>query len=134
MNDSELLLARRPLWQALSNFYLDTELSPEELKGIALNFQISNLSLNVIKEIDLYEVFPLLLPNLFSTTGVWNGFDPDWLNEHCAKLYYKRNHSFHRLSIRIKNRFAYWMRKRYWLEVEKYYNNESHNKPIAGKR
>lgn len=70
---------RKPVWSALSEFYLDTELSREEIKRIAGLFRASKYSIEELKEINYSEVGPIVNRNLYSTAGEWNGFDEEWL-------------------------------------------------------
>lgn len=72
---------RKPVWLALSGFYLDTELSKEEIGRIAKIFSDSKYSIQELKEINYSEVGTILIANLFSTAGIWNGFDQGWLYE-----------------------------------------------------
>lgn len=109
---------RKKIWVELSEFYLDTELQQRDFDGIAETFNNSGLTLQEIKKIDLYEVFPLLQHNLLSVAGEWAGFDPDWLFENCERFYKKRNNWFHQLKCRFLNLWFYWMRKEYWLKIE----------------
>ena len=78
MNEDKLK-RRKPVWSAISEFYLDTELSDDDFKRINTIFKQSNYSLQELEDIDFYEVWPILKSNLFSTTGVWSGFDEAWL-------------------------------------------------------
>lgn len=72
---------REPIWMALSEFYLDTELSSDDLVFTAKIFNNSPYTLEEIKRINKYEVYPVFYPNLLSMYGVWNGFDKTWLIE-----------------------------------------------------
>jgi hypothetical protein len=72
---------RKLVWSALSEFYLDTELSKEEISRIAKVFIDSKFSVEELKEINYSEVGPVVITNLYSTAGVWNGFDQEWLYE-----------------------------------------------------
>ena len=114
---------RKSLWIVLSEFYVDTELNNDDLERIANLFIDSGFSIEEIKNIDLYEVFPLLQNNLLSPAGTWAGFDEVWLSDSCERLYRKRNNWFYRRRIRFKNRLFYWMRKRYWEQLEKRIND-----------
>ena len=113
------LKRRKKVWNALSEFYLDTSLRASDFERIAAVFKQSVYSIEEIKLIDLYEVFPLLQANLLSVAGEWAGFDEDWLFEHCERNYRKRRNWLHRMRCRIRNRNYFWMRKRYWEAVEK---------------
>jgi len=81
MNRHLNLKDREPVWLALSEFYLDTELQQYDVEYIAKIFSESPFSLKEIKRINKYEVFPILYPNLMNPAGVWDGFDKEWLFE-----------------------------------------------------
>ncbi|MCR6639654.1 MAG: hypothetical protein NVV82_11905 [Sporocytophaga sp.] len=119
MIDKQDIEIRKPVWLALSEFYLDTELTNEDFDRIAVIFQNSGLTLNELKEIDLFEVFTLLQQNLLSITGAWTGFDEDWLLVECEKRYRRRKNILHRLNCKFWNIFFYWMRRNYWEQIEK---------------
>jgi hypothetical protein len=119
MIDKQDIEIRKPVWFALSEFYLDTELTNEDFDRIATIFQNSGLALKDIKEIDLFEVFTILQPNLLSITGAWTGFDEDWLLVECEKRYRCRKNILHRLNCKFWNIFFYWMRRNYWEQIEK---------------
>ena len=74
MNARELA-RRQPVWLALSEFYLDTELQPADFARIRAVFAQSGYSEQEIRQIDYEEVGPLLYPNLLSVAGEWAGFD-----------------------------------------------------------
>lgn len=122
MEFSKDILQRQPIWIALSEFYLDTELDEHDLKRIAQVFKASGLNLQAVKDIDRYEVFPVLQSNLFRVAGNWSGFDPVLLTEACTKRYLKRNSWWHKSRTSVWNRLFYRMRKGYWDEIELYYN------------
>ncbi|PKV50913.1 hypothetical protein ATE84_2982 [Aquimarina sp. MAR_2010_214] len=123
----EELEKRIPIWNSISEFYLDTELQSENYESITNTFLNSDLHISELKEIDLYEVFPVLKRNQISLAGEWNGFDEKWLHEACTKAYLKRNSSFFRWKTKLYNRFLYSMRKDHWIEIENriktHYNN-----------
>jgi len=75
MLTDQQLETRKIIWTELSDFYLDTELSDEDLIRKILVFKNSGLSINEIKEINYNEVGPQLIQNLKSIAGVWDGFD-----------------------------------------------------------
>ena len=74
MNTTELA-RRQPVWLALSEFYLDTELQPADFKRIKAVFDQSGYAPQEIRQIDYDEVGPLLLANLLSVAGEWAGFE-----------------------------------------------------------
>jgi len=118
MTINKLIENRKPIWQVISEFYLDTELQKSDYDRISKTLISSNLDIEELKTIDLYEVFPVLKGNLLGVAGIWNGFDEKWLNEACAKVYLKRRNGFFRRKTRLYNRFLYWMRKDHWVEIE----------------
>ncbi len=69
------LETRRKIWTALSDFYLDTELTDMDLTRTSIVFKDSGLTMNEIKDINYHEVGPLLIHNLRSVAGVWSGFN-----------------------------------------------------------
>ena len=117
MTDEELK-NRQVVWAALSRFYLDTELDDTDYNIIARKLRKSNYKLIELKEIDLYEVFPVLQMNLLSLTGEWAGFDEEWLNEMCLIQFHKRENKQYQLITKAKNKLHYWMRKKHWTEIE----------------
>ena len=69
---------RRPVWQALSDLFLDTDTS------LSRDWRVRELSqspysLEELEEILIAEVYPACRANLFSIAGEWAGFDIDWL-------------------------------------------------------
>ena len=127
--DIELEIEKRiPIWNSISEFYLDTELQDSDYEAITSTFLNSDLHISELKEIDLYEVFPVLKGNLMSVAGEWNGFDEKWLNESCTKAYLKRKNGFFRWKTKLQNRFLYSIRKDHWTEIENriktHYNKE----------
>lgn len=111
---------RIDIWKAISYFYLDTELDNTDYEYISNTLMKSNLDLDELKTIDLYEVFPTLQMNLLSPAGEWAGFDSTWLNDKCMSNYEKRIRSkIFRMKTELRNKVHYRMRKRHWQEIEK---------------
>ena len=72
------LPARRPVWEALSELFLDTDVSD----GRAWRAQVlaeSPYTLDELQAILQDEVGPVCQSNLLGVAGVWTGFDPQWL-------------------------------------------------------
>lgn len=109
---------RALIWEAISNFYLDTELQSDDYDYIAKILLQSNLTLDELKDIDLYEVFPSLQMNLLSIAGEWAGFEMNWLKEKCSANWEKRNSMGFRIYIKVLNFLFYWMRSDCWKEIE----------------
>ena len=80
-HDSTKIEGRRPVWEALSDLYLDTELQSSDLDRISKVLACSPYSETELIEILAYEVHPVCKWNLMSIAGEWAGFDPDWLRD-----------------------------------------------------
>lgn len=79
-------LGDRPLiWKALSEMYLDTELTQSDYDHIATKLSQTGCGLVEAQSIDYYEVAPAVGFNLMSMAGVWSAFDTNWLNNRCQK-------------------------------------------------
>jgi hypothetical protein len=77
--DEQWIQRRRPLWTALSQLWLDTELSAADLERIARTMADSGLTIEELRQVYLVEVAPVVSPNLHSVAGEWAGFDEAWL-------------------------------------------------------
>lgn len=82
---------RHKLWLALSEIYLDTEISDRALLSIAEIAVEENVSFETLYKINKEEVFPVLFKNGLSVAGVWNGFDGEWLVKTISKSLKKSN-------------------------------------------
>ena len=72
------LAARRPVWDALSTLFLDTDVS------LMLDYRArvlaeSPYTLDELEAILIDEVYPVCRVNLLSIAGEWAAFDPEWL-------------------------------------------------------
>lgn len=76
---------RKPVWTAFSEFWLDTELTEEDLQRIAAVAAASGYSIPKLREIYLYEVAPVVYLNCWSVAGVWAAFDDEWLHAEAKK-------------------------------------------------
>jgi hypothetical protein len=72
--------ARRPVWEALSTMFLDTDVSLL-LEYRATKLAESPYTLEDMEQILRDEVYPVCSWNLFSIAGEWAGFDPGWLEK-----------------------------------------------------
>lgn len=72
---------RRPVWDALSSFFLDMELDDEHRRHIAQTILDSGYLLSEIEAILWEELFPVARSNLCDVAGMWAGFDLDWIQE-----------------------------------------------------
>ena len=84
--DSKAVADRLPLWSALSDLFLDTELNESDLRYVAARVLKSGFSPTSVQEILWNEVFPALADNLRIATGEWSGFDGLWLQQRIVKV------------------------------------------------
>jgi hypothetical protein len=82
---------RKPVWIALSDLWLDTELTDEDLRRIADVMRRSGYEVEELREIYLFEVAPVVFPNLLSIAGEWAGFDEEWLVQEVTKQARRRS-------------------------------------------
>lgn len=81
---SDDLASRRPVWVALSDMFLDTDVSLSRSWRIGELAQ-SPYSIDELQKILIFEVYPICKYNLLSVAGEWAGFDPDWLEQKILK-------------------------------------------------
>jgi hypothetical protein len=82
---------RKPVWIALSDLWLDTELTEDDLRRIAEVMRRSGYKVEELREIYLFEVAPVVFPNLLSVAGEWAGFDEEWLVQEVTKQARRRS-------------------------------------------
>ena len=104
------IIKRKPLWAALSDLFLDTELQEFQLEYIAKIMKQSGYSVDKIHTILMHEVFPVCIANLHSIAGEWAGFDEDWLVETIV-------------AAKPPNRLRRWMNHRSFWMIEKDWNH-----------
>lgn len=75
---AEDLAARQPVWEALSDMFLDTDTSTSR-QWRADQLARSPYSIEQLEFILLNEVYPICKYNLLSMADEWTGFDPKWL-------------------------------------------------------
>ena len=86
------LARRRPLWIALSELWLDTELGNSDLKWIASRLVATGYAWTEIERICLQEVAPALFDNPGAPAGSGAGFDPEWLEDRILNLIGRPDH------------------------------------------
>ena len=74
------LARRRPVWLALSDLFLDTDVNLFR-EGNARTLAASPYTLDQIDAILREEVYPACSFNLSLVAGEWAGFDADWLEQ-----------------------------------------------------
>ena len=72
---------RRPLWEALSQLFLDTENQEADYRWIARCIRESGYTLSEVECVLWEEVFPVVEWNLRHPCGVWQGFRLEWLEQ-----------------------------------------------------
>jgi hypothetical protein len=102
---------RLPVWNALSEFFLDTSLQESDRRRIAAALAKSPYTLAEIEEILRYEVYPACHHNLLRMAGDWGAFDEKWLAERIAPLCGKRPR-------RRMPRLHAWMFGRDWQKIQ----------------
>lgn len=78
---NEDLLRRRWVWQALSDLFLDDEITEDKLRYAARISAECDYSDEELDAIYRKEVAPALAFNYFLVAGVWGYFDSVWLKE-----------------------------------------------------
>ena len=91
MIDEADIARRKPVWSALSDLWLDTELSDDDLLRIAGVMKRSEYSINELRDIYLFEVAPVVFLNLLTVAGEWAGFNEEWLFAETTKRAKKRS-------------------------------------------
>ena len=72
---------RLPVWHAISELWLDSELTEADLTYLAGRLADSRYSLSELEDIYLVEVAPVVHDNLRQVAGDWGLFDLEWLKE-----------------------------------------------------
>jgi hypothetical protein len=81
MNREARIEERMPVWSALSELFLDTELQPHDIERISNQLAESTYTTERIEEILRIEVTPPLKWNRMVVAGEWAFFDEDFLRE-----------------------------------------------------
>lgn len=90
--------ARIPVWVALSDLYLDTDVTLS-YDHIVRTLAASPYPLDALHEMLMYDVHPALYMNLMSVAGEWAGFDETWLLERIEAV---------RRQPRWRRRISHW--------------------------
>ena len=77
---------KKSIWIALSDLFLDTELTEQDLDHIAKVIKDTGIPLESVEGILIDEVLPVCIPNMKIVTGNWTGFDEEWLIESILNL------------------------------------------------
>jgi len=113
---------RKPVWLAPSDFYLDPAISDATIRHIASVIFESPYSIDEVKEINKFELFPVLQSNLHNVAGQWVGFNEEWLIEEITHSLRNRNW-LKKTTIEKSYAKLEWMQKEYWVKLENVYSN-----------
>ena len=90
--------ARQRVWFLLSDLFVDTEWSAEDLRAIGTALKHTGFSANEVEAILRTEVAPVCGRWMrWPSIGPWPAFDPDWVNESIEK--YLRRQPIFRLGL-----------------------------------
>jgi hypothetical protein len=94
-----LLDERRPVWAALSEMFLDTEVAPRR-EDIAKTLAESPYSIAELQSILVDEVYPVCRGNIFVWPGgEWAAFDPVWLETRILRRLRSPFRALHRFNL-----------------------------------
>lgn len=97
---------RQPVWEALSDMFLDTDVSATRAWRVGI-LAASHYSIDELQQILVDEVYPVCRMNLWSVAGEWAGFDPDWLQRSILRRTRSPLRSLRRFSLgRISVHFS----------------------------
>lgn len=80
LSDAEIE-ARLPVWHALSDVFLDTQLADDDYNAIAAALRESAYSHGTLREIFEEEVAPAFVGNLLDVAGEWTSWTEDEVRE-----------------------------------------------------
>jgi hypothetical protein len=95
---AEDLVNRRPVWEALSDLFLDTEVSLDRQWRIDV-LAASPYSIEELEYILIDEVYPICKYNLLSVAGEWAGFDLAWLEDQIRRRLNSSLRCFHAMNL-----------------------------------
>ncbi|NBW07666.1 MAG: hypothetical protein EBR82_06535 [Caulobacteraceae bacterium] len=78
MLSQDELERRGPLWAALADLFLDTEMDASHYRAIRDAARSGGFDTAQVRTILLDEVLPMFAFNAIDIAGEWAGFDPDW--------------------------------------------------------
>ena len=95
---AEDLASRRPVWEALSELFLDTDVSLARNSRAGI-LAASPYSLEELERILIDEIYPICKYNLFGVAGAWSGFDQAWLEARILRRLRSRLRPLHTLNL-----------------------------------
>jgi hypothetical protein len=106
---SEDIPNRRPVWEALSEVFLDAEIPIADLQRLGRTLAASPYTVDEVEEILYDEVYPVCIWNLLCITAVWPLFETDWLQ---AEILKRRRSRF-----RVPRFLKAWNMPGQWQEI-----------------
>lgn len=105
---------RRPVWEALSMMYLDTDVSLSH----AWRVQVLSASPYSLEEMDAIlrdEIHPICFSNLLQPAGEWAGFDPNRLEQAIRD---RKNHWSDRLLATVSRTVPWCFPRDEWMATQ----------------
>lgn len=102
---------RKPVWTALSDLWLDTEMDDGWLSRIARVMHESSYAVGELRHIYLCEVAPVVYRNLLIPAGEWAGFDEAGLHSEILESLQERNRKFRQRRNFLRRWFIRHQRK-----------------------
>ncbi|CAK0745923.1 conserved hypothetical protein [Gammaproteobacteria bacterium] len=94
----EDLTSRRAAWEALSDLFLDTDVSLSRSWRIEMLAELP-YTISELEQILIDEIYPICKYNLLSVAGQWAGFDSGWLEEKILRRLASPLHYLHAFNI-----------------------------------
>lgn len=117
------LSRRRPVWEAMSAFFLDTELDDAQLREIAGMLGVSGYTESELDDILKTELAPLLYTNALDMVGVWDGFDLDWIERELLAGKHRTIQKWYNLNRFLCNWVIRGVINQYWSRVLIYFRD-----------
>ena len=118
LSDETEIERRKPVWTALSDLWLDTELDESDLSYITREMHASGYSIQDLRDIYLYEVAPAVYWNLLCVAGEWLGFEDAWLHDKILRSLRTRTR-LGRWWIRVRRRRMTYATEHHWGELQR---------------
>lgn len=115
--DEENVEKRTAVWVALSDLFLDTDVSLS-YDYIARVCAESSFTLEELKEILKSEVAPVCSTNLLDVAGEWAGFNEEWLESNIKKYIHSRKSIFRKILKSLKNFGFNTYIEHHWKKLE----------------
>lgn len=116
MLSAEEIDRRAPVWRALSDLFLDTELNAQDFRAIADTIKAAQFSVAEAEEILRREVAPVFGRNLLNTAGEWQPWEEEQVREMLCAHLNKRRGLFSWLADWSSGRIVKMIRPD-WLQV-----------------